>query len=59
MKNKSKSSEGKGIKIGKEYYYGVERLKVKCIEVGNDLSKFIDKNGIEYQFYNEDIYLTK
>jgi hypothetical protein len=41
---------------GNTYYYGEERKEVVCTEVGEVLSYFEDKEGSNYQFYNEDVY---
>ncbi len=52
------------IKVGKYYYYQNQIRKFKCVKVGTSKDKsqsdFVDykKNGV-YQFYNEDIHLTK
>ena len=49
----------KRLKVGKIYYFGVSIKEFKCIEVGFQQSKFIDDKKVEYQFYNEDMHLTK
>lgn len=44
---------------GEIYYYAKDKKKMKCTDVGEILSRFIDYKKREYQFYNKDIYKTK
>jgi hypothetical protein len=52
------NENSKKIKAGKDYYYAKCRRKMKCTYVGKIQSWFTDYKKHNYQFYNNDMFLT-
>lgn len=47
----------KRIQVGCKYYYENNNMEYECVEVGHTLSKFVDTNGVEYNFYNVNVHV--
>lgn len=47
----------KRIQVGCKYYYADNKGPFECVDAGPSLSLFVDNNGVEYSFYNVDVYV--
>jgi hypothetical protein len=53
----------KTIEVGKFYYYGKVKRKMKCTAVGTCIDKsqsdFVDYLNNKYRFYNHDMHINR